>query len=81
MGTESIHNRNAGHNRISVYYRRSHKVGRRNIRSKVLGNANERELGQMQPFVQQINELEREYEKLSDAELANKTVEFFGKYL
>ena len=44
--------------------------------TKVLGNANERELGQMRPFVQRINELEREYEALSDAELANKTVEF-----
>ena len=48
----------------------------RRFLTKVLGNANERELGEMQPFVQQINELEREYEGLSDAELANKTAEF-----
>ena len=47
----------------------------RHFLRKLLGNANERELGQMQPLVHQINELESDYESLSDAELANKTVE------
>lgn len=47
--------------------------------SKVLGNANERELQQMQPFVDAINKLESEYERLSDQELRAKTDEFLRR--
>ena len=46
---------------------------------KVLGNANERELRRMQPLVDAINGLEREYEELSDAELRAKTDEFLRR--
>jgi preprotein translocase subunit SecA len=41
-----------------------------------LVDSNEKELRQLQPVVDQINELEPEFEKLSDAELHAKTDEF-----
>ncbi|MFA5858110.1 MAG: preprotein translocase subunit SecA [Elusimicrobiota bacterium] len=40
------------------------------------GSKNKRELRKLQPFVESINELEEEIEKLSDIELADKTAEF-----
>jgi len=46
------------------------------ILAKVFGTANEREIKAMQPKVAAINALEPELRKLSDAELAAKTVEF-----
>jgi len=39
-------------------------------------DSNEKELKRLQPFVAQINSLEPEFEKLSDAELRGKTDEF-----
>ena len=44
--------------------------------AKVFGTANEREIKRMQPRVERISALEPEIRKLSDAELAAKTVEF-----
>jgi len=41
-----------------------------------LADSNEKELRQLQPVVDQINELEPEFEKLSDAQLRAKTGEF-----
>jgi preprotein translocase subunit SecA len=46
------------------------------IANKVFGSANERELKPLRPRVDEINALEPEMEKLSDEELAGKTVEF-----
>ncbi|MFC2004220.1 preprotein translocase subunit SecA [Chloroflexota bacterium] len=49
---------------------------------KWLGNlidSNEKELRRLQPLVDQINSLEAEFEKLSDAELLTKTDEFKGR--
>jgi preprotein translocase subunit SecA len=44
-----------------------------------LVDSNERELKQLEPLVDRINELEPEFEKLSDAELSAKTDEFKTK--
>ncbi len=41
-----------------------------------LRDSNERELGRLEPIVSRINELEPDFEKLSDAELRAKTDEF-----
>jgi preprotein translocase subunit SecA len=41
-----------------------------------LFDSNEKELKRLQPRVQRVNELEPEFEKLSDADLRNKTGEF-----
>ena len=46
------------------------------ILGKIFGDANERYIKSLEPIVQRINELEKEYEKLSDEELRNKTKEF-----
>ncbi len=46
------------------------------ILSKIIGTKNERELKKLKPIVQKINALEPEFKKLSDQELARKTVEF-----
>ncbi|MBW1645930.1 MAG: preprotein translocase subunit SecA, partial [Deltaproteobacteria bacterium] len=43
------------------------------IVKKVFGSKNERELKRLQPLVQQINQLEPEIQRLSDAELRGKT--------
>ncbi len=42
----------------------------------IFGSKNERELKQMQPIVDQINELEPEFQALSDEQLLSKTAEF-----
>jgi preprotein translocase subunit SecA len=39
-------------------------------------DSNEKEIKRMQPYVESVNELEPEFEKLSDAELMAKTAEF-----
>ncbi|MGC9017736.1 MAG: preprotein translocase subunit SecA [Caldimicrobium sp.] len=44
--------------------------------TKIIGTKNERELKKLKPIVQRINELEPSMQKLSDDELARKTVEF-----
>ena len=41
-----------------------------------LGDSNEKELKRLQPAVNRINELEPDFERLSDAELRAKTDEF-----
>src|ERR1039457_5890848 len=46
------------------------------ILAKIFGTAHEREVKQMRPLIAAINDLEPETQKLSDAELAAKTVEF-----
>ncbi|MFQ5988707.1 MAG: preprotein translocase subunit SecA [Candidatus Methylomirabilales bacterium] len=47
--------------------------------SKVVGTKNQRELNRLQPLVVQVNELEPELQKLSDAALRGKTAEFKEK--
>jgi preprotein translocase subunit SecA len=44
--------------------------------TKVVGDPNERELARLQPLVDQINSLEAELERLSDADLRGATDEF-----
>lgn len=44
--------------------------------TKIIGTKNERELRKLKPIVERINSLEPVMQKLSDAELASKTVEF-----
>lgn len=44
--------------------------------TKIIGTKNERELRKLKPIVERINSLEPVIQKLSDAELASKTVEF-----
>ena len=46
------------------------------ILSKIFGDANARYIKSLQPIVDRINELEKDYEKLSDSELKEKTAEF-----
>jgi len=46
------------------------------ILAKIIGTKNERELKKLKPIVQKINSLEPEVQKLSDAELARKTIQF-----
>jgi preprotein translocase subunit SecA len=46
------------------------------ILQKVVGTKNERELKRLKPIVERINALEPSMQKLSDAELQRKTVEF-----
>src|SRR5512135_3685538 len=53
----------------------------KNIIYKVTGDPNDKEIKRLQPLVQEINELEPEYEKLSDEELANKTEEFRAEFM
>lgn len=43
---------------------------------KLFGNLNEREINKITPIVAIVNDLEKDYEKLSDEELKNKTSEF-----
>lgn len=49
------------------------------ILSKIIGSQNERELKKLQPIVDKISSLEPETQKLSDADLQYKTVEFRGR--
>lgn len=44
--------------------------------SSLFGSANERYIKSLEPTINLINELEKEYEKLSSEELKNKTLEF-----
>lgn len=44
--------------------------------NKIFGTKHQRDLKKLYPIVERINALEREYQKLSDAELQNKTAEF-----
>ena len=46
------------------------------IARKVFGSSNDRQIRQLQPNVDAINALEAEFEKLSDAQLKDKTAEF-----
>jgi len=46
------------------------------VLAKIIGTKNERELKKLRPIVQRINELEPKIQKLSDEELARKTIEF-----
>ncbi|HEY4691020.1 MAG TPA: preprotein translocase subunit SecA [Anaerolineae bacterium] len=48
----------------------------KNLFSKVVGDPNEKELARLQPLVDQINALEPELERLSDADLRATTGEF-----
>ena len=43
------------------------------ILTKIVGSKNERDLKKMQPIVERINELEAEFARLSDAQLAEMT--------
>jgi preprotein translocase subunit SecA len=54
-------------------------VSLRQFLGKILGNANERELQDMQPLVDEINGLEDEYESLPDGRLRAKTDEFLKR--
>ena len=51
------------------------------ILSKILGDSNERYIKSVQPLVDQINSLEPEFQKLSEDELKQKTVEFKKRLL
>ena len=46
------------------------------ILKKIIGSKNDRDLKRMQPLVEKINELDKEYQRLSDDELKAKTPEF-----
>ena len=47
-----------------------------NLIKKIVGTKNDREVKRIRPYVIEINELEGEYQKLSDAELRGKTEQF-----
>ncbi len=47
-----------------------------NLIKRIIGSKNEREIGRLQPYVERVNSLEPDYEKLTDAELRAKTDEF-----
>ena len=47
-----------------------------NIITKIIGSRNDRILKKMQKVVTQVNQLETDFEALSDAELKAKTAEF-----
>ena len=51
-----------------------------NLIKKIVGTKNERELKRIRPLVEQINALEPQCEKLTDAELRAKTVEFKKRF-
>src|SRR3989344_961886 len=46
------------------------------ILSSIFGDANARYIKSLQPIVDHINSLEKDYEKFSDSELKEKTIEF-----
>jgi preprotein translocase subunit SecA len=46
---------------------------------KLLGSKNQREIKKLMPLVAQINEIEQQYQSLSDDELRSKTTEWKGK--
>src|SRR5215470_6823972 len=43
---------------------------------KIVGTKNDREIKRIRPYVERINSLEPDYQKLTDAELRGKTEEF-----
>ncbi len=47
---------------------------------KIFGSKSERDVKRMQPLIQQINQFELEYQKLSEDKLKAKTVEFKKRY-
>jgi len=47
-----------------------------NLIKKIVGTKNDREIKRLRPYVEAINSLEPEYQKLADAELREKTDEF-----
>ena len=47
--------------------------------TKIVGDANERELNRLRPIVERINALEPEFERLPDQELRGKTQEFIRR--
>ena len=47
--------------------------------TKLIGGSNDRAVGKLQPIVDDVNELEASFERLSDAELGAKTSEFRGR--
>ena len=46
------------------------------VLQKIMGSKNQREVKRLWPVVQQINEFEQQYQKLSDDQLRAKTAEF-----
>ena len=52
----------------------------KNLFYKITGDPNEKEIKALQPLVAKINELEPEFEKLSDDELKAKTDEFRARF-
>src|SRR2546425_3997783 len=47
-----------------------------NLIKKIVGTKNDREIKRIRPYVEQINGLEPEYQKVTDAELRAKTDQF-----
>src|ERR1043166_1123759 len=47
-----------------------------NLIKKIVGTKNDREIKRIRPFVDEINSLEPDYQKLTDAELREKTEQF-----
>ena len=46
------------------------------ILKKILGSKNQREVKRLWPLVERVNQVEAEYQKLTDEELQGKTAEF-----
>jgi len=55
-------------------------LGLRTLSHKVFGTPNDRKIKTVQPLVQQINDLEPEFQKLSDSEIKGKTEEFKARF-
>lgn len=51
----------------------------KSIINSIFGSQNERELKKIKPVIDSINAFEKDYEKLSDEQLKNKTIEFRGR--
>ena len=47
--------------------------------TKLIGGSNDRAVGKLQPIVDDVNELEPSFERLSDADLRAKTSELRGR--
>ena len=47
--------------------------------TKLIGGSNDRAVGKLRPIVDEVNELEASFERLSDADLRAKTSEFRGR--
>src|ERR671924_1678461 len=48
---------------------------------KIVGTKNERAIKRLSPYVEEINDLEGDFQKLSDAELRGKTDQFKARLL